>query len=211
MVLRTNRAILLLLVLAAAHAGGCASRGEKMVQSFSRTRARVAQAQTHVEQTMAALTNVRHARADNVSAAVRSYREAVDQLEKEGKDAKQRATTMQEEADAHVKAWQKEMATIKDPMIRSSLESRREAVRTNFKLVQMYAQDARTAYDPCLRRNKEIVQALSIDQSPATIASLAPAMDSVMADLDGLRLKLAAMQNALNNIANGVSPLGEFK
>jgi len=77
--------------------------------------------------------------------------------------------------------------------------------------VQMYADDARKAYEPYLRRSKEIVQALTIDLSPAAVKSLAPAIDSVMADGDALRLKLAAMQHALNNIANGVSPIGEVK
>jgi hypothetical protein len=75
----------------------------------------------------------------------------------------------------------------------------------------MYADDARKAYEPCLRRNKEIVQALSIDLSPAAITSLGPAIDSVMADGNTLKMKLAAMQHALNNIANGVSPIGEMK
>src|SRR5678815_1532604 len=164
-----NPFLLLCCLLLVSHAGACATRGEKMVQSFGRTRERVAQAQGTVDKTLAALTNVRNARADNLAAAFRDYREAVDRLEQEGRDVKQRAVTMREEADAHVKQWQKEMESVKDPMIRASLESRREAVKTNFKLVKMYADDARKAYEPCLRRNKEIVQALSIDLSPAAV------------------------------------------
>ena len=211
MTLSRKRSILLLCVLTACTAGGCATRGEKMVQSFSRTRERLTRAQTSVDNTLAALNNVRTARADGLKDAFARYRDTVTQLEQEGKDAKQRAVTMQEEADAHIKAWQKEMETIKDPMIRASVESRRSAVRSNFKLVQMYAEDARKAYEPFLRRSKEIVQALTIDLSPAAVTSLGPAIDSVTADGEALRLKLAAMQNALNNIANGVSPLGEMK
>ena len=202
---------LLCCVLLLGHAGACATRGEKMVQSFGKTRERVSQAQGRVDRTLAALNNVKGAGAESLPAAFRDYREAVDQLEQEGKDVKQRAVTMREEADAHVKQWQKEMESVKDPMIRASLESRRDAVKTNFKLVKMYADDARKAYEPCLRRNKEIVQALSIDLSPAAITSLGPAIDSVMADGNTMKMKLAAMQHALNNIANGVSPIGETK
>jgi hypothetical protein len=200
-----------MLLLAAGQAGGCATRGEKMVQSFGRTRETVARAQGRVDGTLTALNNVRAARADGLSDAFRKYRESVGLLEQEGRDVKERAVTLREEADAHVKAWQKEMESVKDPMIRAGLEERRDAVRTNFRLVQLYAQDARKAYEPCLRRNKEIVQALSIDLSPAAIVSLGPAIDSVMADGDTLKMKLAAMQHALNNIANGVSPIGEMK
>jgi hypothetical protein len=198
-------------VLLVSHAGACATRGEKMVQSFGKTRARVSQAQSRVDGTQAALDRVRKAQAANLADAFRGYQGAVDLLEQEGRDVKQRAVTMREEADAHVKQWQKEMASVNDPMIRASLESRRDAVKTNFKLVQMYADDARKAYEPYLRRSKEIVQALSIDLSPAAVKSLGPAIDSVMADGDALRLKLAAMQHALDNIANGVSPIGEVK
>jgi hypothetical protein len=206
-----DRVILLLSVLAVSLAGGCASRGEKMVTSFGKTRARVTQAQTQVDKTLFALNEVRTARADTMVEAFRRYKTEVDNLEKEGTDVKERAVTFREEGDAHIKQWQAEMESIKDPMIRSSLESRRDAVKTNFKLIQMYADDARKAYEPCLRRNKEIVQALSIDLSPAAITSLTPAIDSVMADGNTMKMKLAAMQHALNNIANGVSPIGEMK
>jgi len=206
-----NRAILPWCLLAASLAGGCATRGEKMVESFGKTRERVAQAQTQVDRTLLTLNDVRTARADNLTDAFRRYKGEVDKLEQEGKDVKQRAVTFREEADAHVKQWQKEMESIKDPMIRSSLESRRDAVKTNFKLIKLYADDARKAYEPCLRRNKEIVQALSIDLSPAAITSLGPAIDSVMQDGNTLKMKLAAIQHALNNIANGVSPLGTLQ
>ena len=208
---QTNRAILLLCVLAVSQAAGCATKGEKMVTSFGKTRERVAKAEGTVDRMLFALNNVRTARMDNLSDAFRRYKESVEALEQEGTDVKQRAVTMREEADAHIKQWQKEMESIKDPMIRASLESRRDAVKTNFKLIKLYADDARKAYEPCLRRNKEIVQALSIDLSPAAITSLGPAIDSVMADGNTMKMKLAAMQHALNNIANGVSPIGETK
>ena len=211
MFLQNNRAILLLCVLAVGQAVGCATKGEKMVTSFGKTRERVAKAEGTVDRMLFALNNVRTARMDNLSDAFRRYKESVEQLEQEGTDVKQRAVTMREEADAHIKQWQKEMESIKDPMIRASLESRRDAVKTNFKLIKLYADDARKAYEPCLRRNKEIVQALSIDLSPAAITSLTPAIDSVMADGNTMKMKLAAMQHALNNIANGVSPIGEMK
>jgi hypothetical protein len=182
-----------------------------MVTSFGKTRTRVAQAQNVVDGTLGALNDIRTTPAEGLSEAFRRYKDSVGKLEQEGTDVKERAKTFREEADAHIKSWQKEMESVKDPMIRSSLESRRDAVKTNFKLIKLYADDARKAYEPCLRRNKEIVQALSIDLSPAAIKSLGPAIDSVMADGNTLKMKLAAMQHALNNISNGVSPIGETK
>ena len=199
------------LVLTLTLAAGCASQGEKKVQSFTKTRDTVAGAQSQVDRNLFAMQALRGARAENMQAAYRQYKDAVAGLEKEGEKAKVQAMSMQEEQEAHMHVWEEEMKTFKDPQVKASMESRREAVRTNFVLVRMYAQDARQAYGPYLQGSKEIVKALSIDLSPAAINSLAPAMDKVAADGMTLKQKLAAMQHALGNIAGGVSPIGDVK
>jgi prophage DNA circulation protein len=71
----------------------------------------------------------------------------------------------------------------------------------------MYADDARKAYDQYLKGSKEMVQALSIDLSPAAISSLSEAMDRVMMDGNALKQRITALQRALDNMANGVSPI----
>jgi hypothetical protein len=200
---------ILLIALAVTHAGGCSStsRGEKMEQSFARTRQTVAEGQREVDLTLMSLDAMRRGRPEPQEAFKR-YRDAVGRLEEEGKDAKKRAVAMQGESETHIRAWQAEMETFKDPTIKASLESRRQAVRSNFKLVKMYAEDARKAYGPFLQGNKELVRALSIDLSPASVTSLGPAMDKVLGDGQALKERLAALQHALDNIANGVSPIG---
>jgi hypothetical protein len=199
-------------MLVVALAGGCATKtqGEKTVQSFMQTRETLAGSRQQVALTQSSLANLRMQSPD-LKEAFRRYRDAVTQLEKEGADAKWRAQAMKERSDDHIKAWQEEMKTIKDPTIKASLESRQEAVRTNFKLIQMYAEDARKGFEPFLQGNKDIVQALSIDLSPAAISSLAPSIDQIIADGKALDNKLWSMQHALDNIANGLSPLGDMK
>ena len=196
-------------ILIMALAGGCSTQGEKMVESFSRTRQLLADSQDQVDMTLIRLKGVRSARGEMLGDAFRQYKQEVTRLQEKGKDSKRRADTMNQEADAHIKAWESEMKDIKDPAIKSSLESRRNAVRSNFKLVQMYAQDARKKYEPFLEGNRQLVQALSIDLSPATINSLSPSMDRVAADGQALKERIVAMQRALDNIAGGISPIGE--
>ena len=210
---RTACPIFVLAVFALAMGGGCASKsqGEKMVESFSETRRTLGESRAHVGMAVVALQSIRTARPEDLEPAFRHYKDAVVQLENEGRDAKSRAKAMKEEADAHVKQWQEEMETIKDPAIKATLESRREAVSKNFKLIQMYAQDVRKAYGPFLQGNKDIVQALSIDLSPSAVNSLAASLDRVMTDGKRLDERLWSMERALDNIANGMSPLGPMK
>jgi len=165
----------------AALAGGCSSSsgGQKTFESFTK----------------------------NLNNAFGQYKKSVDQLEQRGKDAKQLAASMQENMTMNIKAWQKEMETIEDPEIKASVESRREAVKTNYELVKMYASEARHAYEPFLQGNRDIIKALSIDLSPAARSSLAPSMDKTVADGKTLKQKIAAMQKALDNIAQGQSPV----
>lgn len=210
---RTDHQFILLLMMAITFAGGCASKtqGEKTVQGYMHTRETLAGARKQVALTEASLANLRTTPPQALSDAFRRYKDAVSQLEKDGADAKWRAQSMKEESDTHIQAWQEEMKTIKDPTIKASVEGRRAAVGTNFKLIQMYAEDARNAYEPFLQGNKDIVQALSIDLTPAAISGLSPAIDRIIADGGTLDSKLWSMEHALDNIANGLSPLGEMK
>jgi hypothetical protein len=214
MICRTKSEALLLhvvVIVALALAGGCETQGEKMADSFGQTRQLVADAQRQVDTTLLRLQGLRETPAPVLKDSFRNYKEDVDKLEKQGTTAKQFATALSDDASAHIQRWQHEMETLKDPMVKASMESRREAVRTNFELVKMYSQDARKAYEPYLAGNKEIVRALSIDLSPAAISSLSPAIDRVLLDGKVLRQKLWSLQHALDNIANGVSPIGQTR
>jgi hypothetical protein len=201
------RNLFVLILLSIAFAGGCASTGEKAVESFATTRKMVDDADGQVDKTMGSLVALRGAPASYIKDAFGKYKENVMLLDEEGKKMKIRAAAMKDESDAHVKAWEKEMESISDPQIKSILESRREAVRANYQYVRMYADDARKAYEPFLKGNQQLVQALSIDLSPAGVSSLAPSMDKVLADGQTLKQKIQALQRALMNIGNGVSPL----
>lgn len=188
--------------------GGCATQGEKMVESFNTTRDKLNESQQHVDATLATLIILRQTPLEQMKTPFVRYKDQVSQLESDAQQAQWRAKEMATEQENHIKQWQKDMADIKDPTIKSSLESRREAARTNYKLIRLYADDIKTAYGPFVQKNKDIIQALSIDLSPAAFNSLGPSIDQLTTDGVMLKQKIAAMQNAMNNVAQGVSPLG---
>jgi hypothetical protein len=198
------------IVAVVALAGGCSSSsgGQKTFESFTKTQSTLAAAQSDIDQTLASLNGLRITTPDNLNNAFKQYKQSVDRLEQRGDDAKQLAASMQENMTMNIQAWQKEMETIQDPTVKASVESRREAVRTNYELVKMYASEARHAYEPFLQGNRDIIKALSIDLSPAARSSLGKSMDKTAADGKTLKQKITAMQKALDNIAQGRSPIG---
>jgi hypothetical protein len=200
--------MLFLFAVIVAGGTGCASQGEKMVASYTSTRETLTDSQQQVDATIASLAGLRRTPPQALSDGFSRYKDQVTKLEHDAQQMKWRAEEMQTEQEQHIKAWQKEMESINDPTIKSSLESRRQAARSNFALVRMYADDVKKAYEPFVQRNKEMVKALSIDLSPAAINSLSAAIDQVLSDGANLKQKLAAMQHAMDNIANGVSPIG---
>jgi len=189
---------------------GCASnkqtQGEKAVQSFESTRMHVADAQKQVDSTLASMGQFQYT--GNLNNAFQNYKAALAQLEESSEDAKWRAQAMRENQAKFVENWQKEMDKIQDPTLKSNMEARREAVKQNFAQVKAAAAEARQAYEPFIRGNKDIVQSLSVNLSPAMVPSLKPKMDQTTADGQVLKAKLAALQKQLDNIAHGQSASG---
>jgi len=206
---RHNLAAISLCVLALSLACGCSSQGEKMVQSYAQTRDTLADSRGQVDATLGLLNQLRMTQGDAIKDVFGRYKSEVSKLESQAQTSKWEAQSMKDDQELHIKSWEKEMASISDPTMNASMESRRKAVRSNFKLVQMYADDVRNAYGPFLSGNKQLVQALSIDLSPATIDGLSDSINRVLMDGGKLRERMMAMQQGLNNMANGISPLGQ--
>jgi chromosome segregation ATPase len=197
-------------VLALVVLTGCAankqSHGEKTFESFESTRMHVADAQKNVDNVLAAMGQFQYT--GNLNNAFQNYKAAVAQLEKTADDAQRRAQAMRENQAKFVENWQKDVDKIQDPNLKATMEQRREAVRQNFAQVKSAAAEAREAYEPFIRSNKDIVQSLSTNLSPAMIPPLKPKMDQTTADGQVLKAKLAALQKQLDNIAHGQSASG---
>ena len=204
-------ACLMVAALALTGLTGCASStggGEKLAESYSKTRGFLNSSQAQVDDTLTALNGLRITNPTNLSNAFTQYKTSVEALEKKGKEAKNLSATLQDHMDTNVMNWQKEMDQIQDPTVKASVEQRKAAVKSNYEQIKMYAQDARKAYDPFLQDNKDIVKALQMNLSPAAVSNLSPSMDKANADGKTLKEKIAAMQRAMDNIAKGQAPIG---
>jgi hypothetical protein len=85
------------------------------------------------------------------------------------------------------------------------MEDRRNAVDANYAKVSASAQNVKDAYDPFIADHRAIMQALGVNLSQATLASLKPVLDRTHADGKTLKAKIAVFQTDLDNIERGGS------
>jgi hypothetical protein len=192
-------------------AGGCASStggGEKIAESYSRTRGLLSSSQMQIDQTTQSMNSLRMTDPTNLNNAFGQYKKSVTALEKKGTDARRLAADLKENMDNNKLSWQKEMDSISDPTVKATAESRKAAVASNYDQLKMYAQDARRAFDTYLKGNQDIVKALQLNLSPAAVSDLSKSMEKTSADGAALKQKIAAMQHAMDNIAKGQAPIG---
>lgn len=189
-------------------ASSASSRGEKIASSYGRTKGHLAASQDQIDQTLNKLSSMRMTDPTNLKNAFAQYKKSVSVLEERGDEARQLAAAMQEDVDVNMMSWQKEMESIKDPAVKTTVQARREAVRSNYDQLKTYAQDARKSYDVFLTDNQDIVKALSINLSGAAVQDLSGKMDRTAADGQALKQKIAAMQRGMDNIAKGQTSSG---
>lgn len=184
---------------------GCSSstKGEEAMASFNKTRSAVIDAQTQVDTTMTAMDQMHFT--GNLENSFSAYKSAVGELEKQYKSAKWRAETMDERFKNYIASWQSEMDSIQDPSVKATLESRKAAVESNFAQLRTAANGTLKAYQPYVKDNQDIVKALSINLSPATVKSLQSKMEETKANSKTVKEKLAAMQKIMANMAAGTA------
>jgi hypothetical protein len=192
-------------------ATGCASnkqtQGEKAFEGFEATRVQLADAQQKVDNTLQAMSQFEYS--GNLNNAFQNYKASITELEKCSEKAQWRAQAMREHEQKFIENWQKETAKIQDQNVKASMEARRDAVGQNFAQVRAAAAEARQAYEPFIRGNKDIAQSLSINLSPAMLPSLKPAIEQTRANGQALKAKIAVMQKQLDNIAGGMPATGK--
>jgi hypothetical protein len=194
---------LLVLPLAAGCSSDKTSKGEKIAQSFERTKMSLYDAQQKVDNSLMTMDQMQFT--GNLNNFYSNYKAAVADLEKTGKDAGRRAESMKVNADEYIKNWEKDVAEIKDPTAKASMEDRRNAVDANYAKVSASAQNVKDAYDPFIADHRAIMQALGVNLSQATLASLKPVLDRTHADGKTLKAKIAVFQTDLDNIERGGS------
>lgn len=191
---------------------GCSSdgrmnEGTRAVEGFAKTKSSVTEATEQVDDVIKSLDAF--SSGENLPKTLKQFNGRVDELKETAEKARNRAQAMREREAEFIAKWQEEMATVKDPTLKSTLEQRRESVKSNYDKVRAAGQAARDAYDPFVAKLDEIQKTLSIDLTPQTVTSIRPVIDSARKDGQTLKDRLGALQAELNRIEAGLSPTGK--
>ena len=198
-------------VALAALMSGCTSdtgksQGEMMAQSFERTQVGLMDGQLKVDNTLMTMDQFQYT--GNIITQYNNYKAAVADLEQTGEAARRRAESMRVNGDEYIKRWDKDMAEITDPSVKGTMEGRQDAVKANYSAICASADDVKAAYDTFLQDHKAIQQALSVNLSQATVASLKRTFDRTHADGAALKAKMATMQKRMESIETGAPMAG---
>jgi Protein of unknown function (DUF2959) len=198
-------------LLAIVSTAGCSSsgrmaEGERAVEGAVQMKDALADERKEVDEVLASLDRIE--RGQDLSAVYKKFNSDVNDLAKSADRASKSAQAMRERQAAYLGKWQKEMETLQDPSLRSTLEQRREAVRASYERVRAAGQAVREAYDPFMANLQEIRKSLSIDLTPQTVDGARPAIGAAKADGPTLKQKIAALQAELDAIQSGPSPGG---
>ena len=98
------------------------------------------------------------------------------------------------------------MSKVNDPAMRSAMEARQQAVRTNFSSIRSAMRDAGDAYTPYIGHLKDIQTAMSLDMTPAGVKTVAPTMAKVNAEGQTLKDKINVVIAKMDEVTNTMGP-----
>jgi len=199
----------LLLAVGLALLGGCATTGQSksgdLSEALTQGKEAVAVGKKQVEMMLTSLDALVTAQGD-LKAPFSKFNDQLKQLVKMQEDLKKRSGEVQAKKEEYLKQWQEQMANIKDPEIKTKIESRRQEVAKDYADLGQAAQKARAPFDLFLQYLQDIKQYLNFDLTPSGIEAVKPvaekaktegtavseAIGNIMKELDTLSKKMAS-------------------
>jgi len=197
------------LCLAASVAIGCSSSGrasesEQTIDSMKGLEAKLDQAKSEVNESMAALDGL--SAGGDLQKSFSTYNKEVAQLEAAGKGAASRGQSMREKREAYIAKWDAEVEQMQNADVKASMQQRKKAVVENFDKLKASAEEVKGAYGPYLNDLKEIQKALSLDLSTGGVQALQPSIAKAKQNGQLLNQKIDAFGAQLKDVMAGSSP-----
>jgi uncharacterized protein YukE len=200
------------IALIAAMLMGCSSdrrapESTKAVESMRDVYNSLGTAKGQVDKVTVLLDQFSHT--NDLKGTLNEYTTALSDLKESAARARERGEDMRSRREAYLAKWQSEAASIEDPAIKQSLETRRATVAAQFDSIRRAADDVKAAYQPFIQDNDQIQKALAIDLTPAGVQGIQPAMSRAKSDGNRLGQKLDALGHELDKVMTTMTPTGK--
>jgi uncharacterized protein YcnI len=143
----------------------------------------------------------------DLKAQFAQYKIELADLEAVAGSLKARGEDMRANREEYIKAWETEMAAVKDESIQSASKARRDAVAAAFKDVDGAAKDARANFDLFAKDANAIRVALENDLTPAGVKSVTPVIQKTDGEGKAVNKSVDAVVTSLENLAKQLPTL----
>lgn len=198
---------LLTLIIAASLIAGCAShnyqKGAATSASLTDSADKIAAGKYKIEATLSALNDLVNSPQGDLVTKFKNYNDAVADLQSTAQNVKARVQDTRASGNEYFKAWDEQLALIKNEDLRNRSAERKTEVQKEFTDIKRVYAQTEMAFKPFLADLKDIQTALGTDLTTGGIASVKSTADK--ANQDAVALKISVDQLVTQFKALGVA------
>ena len=198
------------LVAVALLAPGCATKGYQKAAATSNTLQTAASQVDLARSEVADATSALDAFSTSSPAELRPtfsrYQETVTALDQAHLDLQQKTQDMEAQGRKYFDSWDASMAQMKSEDIRSRSKERQQEVTAQYADIQQRYQDAHRQFDPFISNLHDIQRLLSVDLTPAGVASAREFVEKAKVNGGAVRQALDHLADGLRSFSANLNP-----
>lgn len=134
------------------------------------------------------------------------FSKAVAELESTAANVRKRADSMQQQGAAYFKQWEKELAEVSNPEIRSLAEQRKAKLQGAFDSIRKHAEPLRAQFNPWMSDLKDLHKYLSNDLTVTGVDAAKSLFSKTTGEGLEVQRTMDALVAELNTIAATITP-----
>ncbi len=189
---------------------GCASTGYQKAaatsDSLSTAATQVDLARSQITEAVTALNALLMRPSEDLRPAFKRYQTAVTSLDQTVADVNRQTLEMESQGRKYFDSWDARVAQMKNENIRSRSQERQQEVTAQFNDIQQRYLDARRQFEPLIANLHDIQGLLSVDLTPAGVASAREFADRADGNASSVRRALDHLSEGLRAFSVTLNP-----
>ena len=191
---------------------GCASdnyqKGGDAAAGLTESANRIEQSKGKIDATLASLNSLVAASQGDLVPQFKKYSSAVSDLESSAKNVDSKVEDMRGSGNEYFKAWDEQLATIKNEDIKSRSAARKTEVQERFTNIKRTYVEAGDAFKPFMANLKDIQTALATDLTPGGITAIKGAAEKATKDSVPLKAAIDKLATEFKELGVAMSSAG---